>query len=130
MHPFRTPGVRGDGLRMAWAVGAARTEMLMELVYGMPDNLSVPMPLHEACRQPHLMVNLLGERFIDESVMPNVTFTGNAIAQQKQRCAFLIFDADILAAIEEFKGYGFTSAPYRVFPELSEAREWLGAMPC
>lgn len=37
--------------------------------------------------------------------------------------------ADILAAIEEFKGYGFTSAPYRVFPELSEAREWLGGWP-
>lgn len=111
MHPFRTPGVRGDGLRMAWAVGAARTEMLMELVYGMPDNLSVPMPLHEACRQPHLMVNLLGERFIDESVMPNVTFTGNAIAQQKQRCAFLIFDADILAAMA--RDFDFRN---RVFP--------------
>ena len=37
--------------------------------------------------------------------------------------------ADILAAIAEFKGYGFTSAPYRVFPELSEAREWLGGWP-
>ncbi len=32
---------------------------------------------------------------------------------------------DILAAIEEFKSYGFTSAPYRVFPTLAEARQWL-----
>lgn len=32
---------------------------------------------------------------------------------------------DILAAIEDFKSYGFTSAPYRVFPTLAEARQWL-----
>ena len=111
MFPFRTPGVTGDGLRMAWAAGAARTDMLMEMVYGMPDNLNVPMPLHEACRQPHLMVNLLGERFIDEAMLPNVTFTGNAIARQKQRCAFLIFDADILRAMS--RDFDFRN---RVFP--------------
>lgn len=32
---------------------------------------------------------------------------------------------DILGAIQEFKSYGFTSAPYRVFSTLAEARDWL-----
>lgn len=33
--------------------------------------------------------------------------------------------ADILAAIDEFKRYAFTTAPYRVFPTLAEARRWV-----
>lgn len=32
---------------------------------------------------------------------------------------------DILAAIQEFKSYGFTRAPYVVFPTLAQARGWL-----
>ncbi|WP_170976502.1 FAD-dependent oxidoreductase [Rhizobium sp. FKL33] len=96
IFPFKIPGVTGDGIRMAWEAGALKTDMGMELVYGMPDPLTVPPALHEACRQPHVMVNLLGKRFMDESVMPNVTFTANAIAQQKDKTAFLLFDSGIL----------------------------------
>ncbi|HEX8424780.1 FAD-dependent oxidoreductase [Hymenobacter sp.] len=97
IFPFRIPGVTGDGIRMAWEAGAAATDMSMEMIYGMPDNLSVPPPLHEACRQPHLFVNLLGERFVNEAIMPNVTFTANALARQKDRTGFLLFDSGILA---------------------------------
>lgn len=32
---------------------------------------------------------------------------------------------DIVAAIQEFIGHGLTSAPYRVFGTLDEARHWL-----
>jgi hypothetical protein len=32
---------------------------------------------------------------------------------------------DILAAIHEFQRYGFTAAPYRVFPTMTEARQWI-----
>lgn len=101
IFPFRVPGVTGDGIRMAWAVGAQKTDMSMELVYGMPDPLSIPPQLHEACRQPHLLVNYLGERFMNEAVMPNVTFTANAIALQKDKTAFLIFDDNILNLMEQ-----------------------------
>ena len=52
-------------------------------------------------RQPHLMVNLLGERFMNEEIMPNTTFTGNAIARQKNRTGFLIFDEAIKRAMEK-----------------------------
>jgi fumarate reductase flavoprotein subunit len=96
IYPFRIPGITGDGIRMAWEVGAQKTEMSMELIYGMPDPLNVPPTLHEACRQPHLLVNYWGERFLNEAVMPNVTFTANAITLQKDKTAFLIFDESIL----------------------------------
>lgn len=101
IFPFRIPGIAGDGIKMAWEVGAQKTEMSMELVYGMPDPLNVPPSLHEACRQPHLLVNYLGERFMNEEVMANVTFTGNAISLQKNKTAFLIFDEHILKQMEE-----------------------------
>lgn len=35
--------------------------------------------------------------------------------------------ADILAAIEDFKGHGFSAAPYEVFATLEAARHWIGA---
>jgi len=95
---FRIPGVDGDGIRMAWEVGAASTEMSMELIYMMPGEFDPA--LGETFRQPHLMVNLLGERFINEEIMPNTTFTGNAIARQKNRTAFLIFDEAIKKRME------------------------------
>jgi fumarate reductase flavoprotein subunit len=101
IYPFRIPGVTGDGIRMAWEVGAQKTEMSMELVYGMPDPLNVPPQLHEACSQPHLFVNYLGERFMNEAIMANVTFTGNALTLQKDKTGFLIFDEGILEAMEQ-----------------------------
>jgi fumarate reductase flavoprotein subunit len=95
---FRIPGVDGDGIRMAWEVGAAPTEMSMEVIYMMPGEFDPA--LGETFRQPHLMVNLLGERFMNEEIMPNTTFTGNAIARQKNRTAFLIFDEAIKKRME------------------------------
>jgi fumarate reductase flavoprotein subunit len=95
---FRIPGVDGDGIRMAWEAGAAPTEMSMELIYMMPGEFDPA--LGETFRQPHLMVNLLGERFMNEEIMPNTTFTGNAIARQKNRTAFLIFDKTIKESME------------------------------
>ncbi len=111
LYSFRIPGLEGDGIRMAWEAGAARTDMSMEVIYGMPEVMTIGPELHEACRQPHLMVNLLGERFINEAILPNTTFTGNAIALQKDRCAFLIFDEQIKVQME--KGFDFLSI---VFP--------------
>jgi fumarate reductase flavoprotein subunit len=98
LSSFRIPGTDGDGLRMAWEVGAAPTDMTMELIYMMPGEFDPA--LGEVFRQPHLMVNLLGERFMNEEIMPNVTFTGNAISRQKNRTAFLIFDESIKRHME------------------------------
>ena len=104
LQSFRIPGLAGDGIRMAWEVGAARTEMSMELIYLMPGELDPE--LAETFRQPHLLVNLLGERFMNEEIMPNSSFTGNAISRQKDRSAFLIFDEDIKRHMESV-GFDF-----------------------
>ena len=50
------------------------------------------------------MVNLLGERFVNEDLMGNSTYTGNAIAQQKNRAGFAIFDSGIR---EHYEKHGF-----------------------
>jgi fumarate reductase flavoprotein subunit len=110
LQSFRIPGLVGDGIRMAWEVGAARTDMTMELIYLMPGELNPEIA--ETFRQPHLLVNLLGERFMNEGIMPNTTFTGNAISRQKDRTAFLIFDEDIKRHMERV---GFDSY-HLVFP--------------
>ena len=110
LHTFNVPGLEGDGIRMAWEAGAERTEMTMEMIYNMPKHMTLPPQLHISFRQPHLLVNLQGERFLNEAIMPNATFTGNAIAIQKDRCAFMIFDEDIKKQMEsdfDFRDFVF-----------------------
>jgi fumarate reductase flavoprotein subunit len=106
MFSFKVPGLLGEGIKMAWEVGAAPTEMMMEMIYMMPEMLmrKIDPGLATAFRQPHLLVNLLGERFMNEEIMVNTTFTGNAISIQKNRCAFLIFDEDIKKHMEREGG--------------------------
>ncbi len=110
LHSFRIPGMEGDGVRMAWEAGAARGEMTMELIFGIPNGDMIP-EMHETFRQPHLMVNLDGERFMDEGVMPNTTFTGNAIAIQRERTAFLLFD-DTVKRHMQTVGFDFIHVPF------------------
>jgi len=106
----RVPGVEGEGIRMAWEVGAERTEMNIELVYGMPAEMEPEVA--SIFREPHLFVNLHGERFMNEEVMRNPAFTGNAISRQKKRCAYLIFDGNTKNHMEK-KGLHFIN---HVFP--------------
>jgi len=111
IFPFRVPGLFGEGIRMAWEAGAGATEMNMEIIYGLPEGDPLGA-LNRAFRQPTLLVNLLGERFMNEGIVGNTTFTGNAIARQKNRCAFNIFDE---ATKEYFEETGFDSLSV-VFP--------------
>jgi len=99
MFSFRIPGLAGEGIRMAWEAGAGEEGMNMEIIYGIPDlgpkgPLGGP-PAVAVFRQPNLVVNLQGERFMNEEIMGNTTFTGNAIARQKNRCAFNIIDENL-----------------------------------
>jgi len=41
------------------------------------------------------MVNLFGERFVNEEVTVTTPFGGNAVSLQKDKCAFRIFDEDM-----------------------------------
>jgi fumarate reductase flavoprotein subunit len=82
----------GDGLRMAWEAGAAQSKMIMHM---MQQQAHFGPATTSSFLQPNLLVNLQGERFINEEVVTgNNMFTGNAIALQKDKCAFCIIDED------------------------------------
>jgi len=95
LFSFAVPGMVGDGLKMAWAVGAGRSPMSLEMMYQIPDNLA-HFAIEGAFRQPCLWVNRLGQRFMNEDGIPNTTFTGNAIAQQPGHVAYAIMDERLL----------------------------------
>jgi fumarate reductase flavoprotein subunit len=111
LFSFRVPGIAGDGIRMAWEVGAAPSDMNIEMIYGMPAEPNFPMMA--LFGQPHLMVNLLGQRFVDESIMGNTTFTGNAIAAQKNKTGFVLFDSEIKQVMEA-QGFDHVHAVFRI----------------
>lgn len=83
----------GDGIKMAYEVGAG-SEGLGVLIL----NFTIPGPgvrgteLDVVKRQPYLLVNKHGRRFCDETILTNWPFGGNAIAKQKDKTAYLIFD--------------------------------------
>jgi fumarate reductase flavoprotein subunit len=101
LFSFRVPGLMGDGIRMAWEVGAAPSEISMELIFGIPGEEVYGWLVRGSFRQPNLMVNLLGERFMNEEVVMNTPFTGNAIARQKDRCGVMIYDDTTLRHYEK-----------------------------
>ena len=102
LFSFRIPGLAGDGIRMAWEVGAAPSEMTMELIFMLPGEVVLySLLVRGAFRQPNLMVNLLGERFMNEEVVMNTPFTANALARQKDRCGVMIFDTNIAKHYEK-----------------------------
>jgi fumarate reductase flavoprotein subunit len=99
-----TPMLNGDGIRMAWDVGAGETEMVVDTYRGLPQPYGGPGGTAielGTFRQPILMVNLLGERFVNEEVVFDGAFAGNAVDAQKGRCAFGIFDEDTNRYYEE-----------------------------
>ncbi len=92
---FAVPGMRGDGLKMCWEVGAGREQPTMELMYQLPDNMN-HFILDGAFRQPCLWVNRNGQRFMPEDQIGNTTFTGNAISVQPGKVAYAIVDSKLL----------------------------------
>ena len=92
---FAIPGMRGDGLKMAWEAGAGKTKPSMELMYQLPDNMN-HFILDGAFRQPCLWVNRNGQRFMPEDQIGNITFTGNAITTQPGMVAYSIVDSRLL----------------------------------
>jgi fumarate reductase flavoprotein subunit len=89
----RSRGLTGDGILMAWEAGAASTEMIM---HGVPGTGGVQKLIHVSftLSQPCLVVNLSGERFMNEEILQTTPFGGNAIARQRNGCSFIIFDED------------------------------------
>jgi fumarate reductase flavoprotein subunit len=96
MFNFAIPGLKGDGIKMAEQVGAASTEMSIEMALTLPNTISASPVISVVFMQPNLLVNKLGKRFFNEEEIQNVTFAGNAIATQKDRSGFSILDSSIV----------------------------------
>lgn len=120
---FAVPGMKGEGLKMCWEVGAAKTDMMMELMYQLPDNMN-HFYVEGAFRQPCLWVNRNGQRFMPEDQIGNTTFTGNAIASQPGKVAYAIFDSKLLKRYKK-KGSDIVSHvhPHDLYDHFEEQWE-------
>lgn len=120
---FAIPGMKGEGIKMAWEAGAGQTKCTMELMYQLPDNMN-HFILDGAFRQPCLWVNRNGERFMPEDQIGNTTFTGNAISVQPGHVAFSIFDSRLLKKYKR-KGADIVSHvhPHDLFDHFDEQWE-------
>jgi fumarate reductase flavoprotein subunit len=89
----------GDGIRMAWEVGAAEEGMgVLEMLRIGPTGpgFEIKNPVEKVVVQPILWVNRRGERFCDEGIAFYDTSTGNANARYKEDgYTFSIFDDSI-----------------------------------
>lgn len=97
MFDFMIPGIVGDGIKMAWEVGAGKGRMEMERTGKTPLPDSVSMA-HPQCRlftnAGAIAVNLLGIRCANESVLQNHSINGNIADYQKDRTMFRILSDD------------------------------------
>jgi len=82
---------RGDGVRLAGQAGAEpQTDLAVE---GAGPVFCGRGPVGALVRsEDAIWVNLLGERFCDESVVSNFIFGQNALARQPEKRCFAVFD--------------------------------------
>ncbi|MFT9269387.1 MAG: FAD-dependent oxidoreductase [Liquorilactobacillus nagelii] len=97
---FNVPGIEGDGLKMMWKAGAQKFGISIEAIYVLPHNFNY-MIADGVLRQPNLLLNQNGDRFMNEGMMGNTTFTGNAIALQPGKYAYCIMDREILQQYQQ-----------------------------
>ncbi len=109
MFTFRIPGIDGDGINMVWNIGGRKAKINMEVTYNTPGTTDIFKTLSEVMRQPNLMVNLDGKRFINEEIMDNTTYTGNSLLLQKNHAGFSIIDQDI---VDYYKEHGLDYITY------------------
>jgi fumarate reductase flavoprotein subunit len=94
----------GDGIRMAWEVGADKEGLgVLELFRVGPTGPEFAMksPIEYAVVQPDLWVDDRGERFCDESIGFYETSVGNASARQKGGDTYSIFDSSTVRRLME-----------------------------
>jgi len=104
--------MNGDGIRMAWEAGAASDGMSLQLIYGTATRMvrfdkgeqkgaSGGLSAINNERYIFPWINQDGVRFLDEGICQDVAYPANAIARQKGRCAYMIFDSNIKKYLEE-----------------------------
>lgn len=122
LFSFRIPGLTGEGMRMVWEIGGAQSPVMMEMTYESPG-FTGGGAVDTIMRQPNLMVNTFGKRFINEEIMYNTPYTGNAIARQKDRLGISIISDSIIDYYREH-GVDF-NAWHKPVNSISEWDEFL-----
>jgi fumarate reductase flavoprotein subunit len=123
LFPIGNVDKMGDGIRMAFEVGAAEEGIeVLELVRTGPVGPEFAMGSHleNVAVQPDLWVNAQGERYCDEGVSFDDAYVGNANARQIGDYTFSIFDTSIKQRLIE---YGTTKAMILAFPPGSRTTE-------
>ena len=116
--PVGNTGKTGDGLRMAWEVGAAEegvSTIEMFRVAPTGDEFAMGCNLEQASAQPDLWVTARGERFCDETITFWDTPVGNAQGRyMKDGYTFSVFDDSIIERLTQRgldKGVGVDFPP-------------------
>lgn len=105
----------GDGLRMAWTIGAQEYGSGMAMLFGGylndPEEPNYKMMHSQMCvgagQQPLLWVNERGQRFVNEAVIYNFSEAGNALYTQDK--VYSILDKGVIDYMAEngnFMGLG------------------------
>ena len=104
--PMGGPHNTGDGLRMAWALGADLLDMgQVKGTFGVPTGTPLPgcedeaPKLISAMYKGAVIVNGQGRRFVDESV--SYKLIGDRCLEQPDAKAFQLFDASVMAQSSE-----------------------------
>lgn len=115
MIPVSSGKGTGDGLRLGWSVGARKYGTGMAMLFGGylddPDQPYFKMMSSQmnaaAGQQPLLWVNEDGERFVDESVIYNFSYAGDALYTQNE--VYSILDTGVIERMAKdgnFMGLG------------------------
>lgn len=96
MFNFAIPGIMGDGMKMAWEAGAAKSQVRIEMAASVEGTDSLPQSVPNVFSQPNLLVNRHGKRFMNEDHMQNTTYLSNAVSKQKDCIGFSVIDSSIV----------------------------------
>ncbi len=127
--PMGNVGKMGDGIRMAWEMGAAAEGMgVLHLIRVAPFGPEFPFmnSVEGAAIQPVLWVDPRGERFCDEGIAYYDTSLGNVNSRYKQGYTFCLFDDTIKKHFIEkgvFRGMGQLVPPGARLRDLEEQLE-------
>jgi len=134
LFPMGNLGKMGDGIRMAWEMGAAAEGMgVLHLIRVAPFSPEFPFmnTVEGAAIQPVLWVDPKGERFCDEGIAYYDTSLGNVNSRYPQGYTFCLFDDTIKQHFIEkgvFRGMGTVVPPGCKLHDLNEQLEHLLAL--
>jgi fumarate reductase flavoprotein subunit len=127
--PIGNVGKMGDGIRMAWEMGAAAEGMgVLHLLRVAPFSPEFPFmnTVEGAAIQPMLWVDPKGERFCDEGIAYYDTSLGNINSRYKQGYTFCLFDDSIKQHFIKkgvYRGMGMAVLPGWKLHDLNEQLE-------